>query len=299
MRYAAIDIGSNAARMLISEVRLYKDGSPDFTKVSLVRFPLRLGFDVFEHGKINKKKKAKIVEAMKAYKYIMKVYDIEHYAAVATSAMRDAENGIEIANKIRKSVGIDINIIDGAQEAELLFETQLAENFDRKNTYVYVDVGGGSTEVIFFKNHKIIDKKSFNVGTIRLLKQQVSDESWDSMKNYVKKKASKKMIMVGSGGNINKLFSLSKQQKGTALHKDVIKDYYHRLKKMSVEDRIHFFKLRQDRADVIVPALKIYSSIMRWGGFEDVLVPQVGLVDGIIKKLYVENSFTAMKGKKR
>lgn len=296
MRFAAIDIGSNAARMLVSEVRLYKDGSPDFTKVSLVRFPLRLGFDVFQEGVISKEKKKKVEEAMKAYKYIMKVYDIEHYAAVATSAMRDAKNGKEIVAQIKDKIGIDIKIIDGAYEAELLFETQLTESFDRKKTYMYVDVGGGSTEVIFFKNNEIAAKRSFNVGTIRLLKEQVSDDEWDEMKSFVKKKSSKgQMQMVGSGGNINKVFSISKQQKDSPLHISIMKDYYSRLKKMNVADRIHFYKLREDRADVIVPALKIYTSIMRWGGFKDVLVPQVGLVDGIIKKLYIENSFTSMK----
>lgn len=237
---------------------------------------------------------------MNAYKYIMKVYDIKHYAAVATSAMRDASNGQDIADKIKKKIGLDIEIIDGAYEAELLFETQLSESFDRRKSYMYVDVGGGSTEIIFFKKNKIASKKSFNVGTIRLLKEQVSDQEWDDMKAFVKEKtANSNMQMVGSGGNINKVFSLSKQAKGSAMHLSVLKDYYTRLKKMSVADRIHFYKLRHDRADVIVPALKIYTSVMRWGGFEDVLVPQVGLVDGIIKKLYIKNSFTAMKAKKK
>ncbi len=298
MRLAAIDIGSNAARLLITDVSTYKDGSPDFTKVSLVRIPLRLGIEVFDIGKIPPNKEEKLFQSIAAYKHLMDVFDVKHYKAIATSAMRDAKNGQRIADKIFKETGVDIEIITGHGEAELLFETQLAENFSSKNYYLYSDVGGGSTEITLFKKNKVIANDSFNVGTIRLLKDKVAEEELVRMKKFIKKqvKGKSKVIAVGSGGNINKVFSLSKQKLGRPLSIDVLQRYFSDLKGMSVQERIHFYKLREDRADVIVPALRIYLSVLKWGGFNKILVPQVGLVDGIVKKLYHQNAFTAMKG---
>jgi exopolyphosphatase/guanosine-5'-triphosphate,3'-diphosphate pyrophosphatase len=299
MKYAAIDIGSNAARLFISEVRIYSDGSPDFTKVSLVRVPLRLGFEVFETGEISPVKSEKLLQTIHAYKHLLDVFDVDHCEAVATSAMRDAKNGLSLVKRIKKETNIDIQIISGKQEAELLLETQLRENFSPNNYYLYADVGGGSTEVTVFKSAKILAQESFNVGTIRWLKDKVQESELQHMQQFIKKvsKKHKNMIAVGSGGNINKVFSISKQKHGTPLGMDLLRFYYKDLKKMSVQDRIHNYKLRHDRADVIVPALKIYLSIMKWGSFSEILVPQVGLVDGIIKKMYTENSFTALKGK--
>jgi exopolyphosphatase/guanosine-5'-triphosphate,3'-diphosphate pyrophosphatase len=299
MKYAAIDIGSNAARLFISEVRIYSDGSPDFTKVSLVRVPLRLGFEVFETGEISPVKSEKLLQTIHAYKHLLDVFDVDHCEAVATSAMRDAKNGLSLVKRIKKETNIDIQIISGKQEAELLLETQLRENFSPNSYYLYADVGGGSTEITVFKSAKILAQESFNVGTIRWLKDKVQESELQHMQQFIKKvsKKHKNMIAVGSGGNINKVFSISKQKHGTPLGMDLLRFYYKDLKKMSVQDRIHNYKLRHDRADVIVPALKIYLSIMKWGSFSEILVPQVGLVDGIIKKMYTENSFTALKGK--
>ena len=298
MRLAAIDIGSNAARLFISEVRIYTDGSPDFTKVSLVRVPLRLGFEVFDTGEISPTKAEKLLQTVHAYKHLLDVFDVKHCEAVATSAMRDAKNGPELVRQILEETGIDISIITGKQEAELLLETQLRENFSSDKNYLYADVGGGSTEITVFKSSKIIAQQSFNVGTIRWLKDQVKQEELVSMKEFIRDivKEHKEVYAVGSGGNINKVFSLSKQKVGLPLSMDLLRVYYKDLKKMSVQERIHSYKLREDRADVIVPALKIYLSILKWGNFTEILVPQVGLVDGIIKKMYNENAFTAMKG---
>lgn len=299
VRYAAIDIGSNAARLFISEVRIYTDGSPDFTKVSLVRVPLRLGFEVFDSGEISEQKAEKLLQTIHAYKHLLDVFDVKHCQAVATSAMRDASNGNFLVDKIKAETGISIEIISGKQEAELLLETQLRENFSPDNYYLYADVGGGSTEITIFKSSKIIAQQSFNVGTIRWLKDRVLEEELAAMQQFIKKmtKKHKNVYAVGSGGNINKVFSISKQKHGMPISLDLLRFYYKDLKKMSVQERIHSYKLREDRADVIVPALKIYLSILKWGSFNEILVPQVGLVDGIIKKMYNENAFTSLKGR--
>lgn len=299
MRLAAIDIGSNAARLFISEVRIYSDGSPDFTKVSLVRVPLRLGFEVFDTGTISEMKAEKLMQTIRAYKHLLDVFDVRHCEAVATSAMRDARNGQELVKKIKAETAIDIQIISGKQEAELLLETQLRENFSPDNFYLYADVGGGSTEITIFKSSKILAQQSFNVGTIRWLKDSVKQEELLAMKEFIRSivKDKQNVLAVGSGGNINKVFSLSKQKHGLPLSMDLLRVYYKDLKKISVQERIHSYKLREDRADVIVPALKIYLSILKWGGFNEILVPQVGLVDGIIKKMFNEKSFTSLKGR--
>jgi len=301
MKLAAIDIGSNAARLFISEVGIYTDGSPDFTKVSLVRVPLRLGFEVFDTGEISTLKAEKLLQTIHAYKHLLDVYDVSLCKAVATSAMRDASNGQQLVKQIKEETDIDIEIISGKQEAELLLETQLRENFSADNYYLYADVGGGSTEITIFQSSKILAQESFNVGTIRWLKDQVKEEELSAMQSFIKKttKKYKGVLAVGSGGNINKVFSLSKQKTGLPISLDLLRFYYKDLKKMSIQDRIHNYRLRHDRADVIVPALKIYLSILKWGNFSEILVPQVGLVDGIIKKLYTENYFTSLKGKRK
>ncbi len=299
MRLAAIDIGSNAARLFISEVRIYTDGSPDFTKVSLVRVPLRLGFEVFETNEISTQKSEKLLQTIHAYKHLLDVFDVEHCKAVATSAMRDAKNGKALVEKILDQTGIHVRIISGKEEAELLLETQMSENFNPNNHYLYADVGGGSTEITVFKNVQIIEQQSFNVGTIRVLKDKVRAEELEAMKAFITQiiETKKNVFAVGSGGNINKVFSISKLKPGTPMGEDLLRLYYKDLKKMTVQERIHNYKLREDRADVIVPALKIYLSILKWGHFDEILVPQVGLVDGIVKKMYNEKAFTALKGR--
>jgi len=285
---AAIDIGSNAARLLISEASVYKDGSVDYTKLTLLRIPLRLGFDVFSKGHITDKKRKKLVDTIKIYKLLMDIYEVEDFKACATSAMRDATNGPDIMREIVEETGIDIQIISGMEEATILYETHIADNLNTNKSYLYVDVGGGSTEVTLFANNQTIFKESFNIGTIRLLNDKVSEEQWDHMKWYIKThvKDYQPLEAIGTGGNINKIFSLSKRKEGKPLALDLIKDYYKELSASTVTERMHLYNLRSDRADVIVPALQIYTSIMRWAGATEIYVPKIGLADGLIRMLY-------------
>lgn len=288
MRLAAIDIGSNAARLLIQDITTYKDGSLDYTKVNLLRVPLRLGFDVFESGIISEYKTNELIETLKAYRHLMKVYDVKSYRACATSAMRDAKNGKEIVARVQKEIGLNIEIITGSQEAEILYETHLAEKLDNKSNYLYIDVGGGSTELTLYSNNKVTYKQSFNIGTIRLLKNKVDVAIWDEMKVALKKYCKSNTVAIGSGGNINKVFSISKRKNGKPLSLDILKEYYKEMNVLSVEERIHKYGFKEDRADVIVPALNIYTTVMRWANISEIFVPQIGLADGIIKLLYKE-----------
>ena len=290
MRLAAIDIGSNAARLLISDVILDSKGQPQFNKINLVRVPLRLGFDVFEKGKISDEKKYMIVQTIKAYKHLLNVYDVKDLKACATSAMRDATNSEEVLRKIKTETGIDINVISGDDEATYIYQNHIAENLDKEHSYLYIDVGGGSTELTFFSNGKLRYKESFNIGTIRLLKNMVTENDWIEMKDHLRNntKSSLPMIAIGSGGNINKVFSLSKRKEGKPLSHELLKDYLKELSSFSVEERIRLYKLREDRADVIVPALQIYVNVMRWANISEIYVPKIGLADGLIQSLYEE-----------
>ncbi|MFN4808366.1 MAG: exopolyphosphatase [Bacteroidota bacterium] len=292
MRLAAIDIGTNACRLLISEVITPDNGSPRFNKLNLVRVPLRLGFDVFETGEISKPKKGMILQTMKAYAHLMNAYRVDRHIAVATSAMRDAKNRSEVVRKIFLETGINIQVISGDFEASLIYESHIAENLNKDNSYLYIDVGGGSTEVTFFSNNQLVYKRSFNIGTIRLLKDMVQEEDWDIMKNEIRTnvKGIKNIIAIGTGGNINKVFSLSKKKDGKSLDINLLRDYYKEFSSCSLEDRIRNYNLREDRADVIVPALLIYIQIMKWADIEEILVPKIGLADGLIQHLYTEFS---------
>ena len=290
MRLAAIDIGSNAARLLISEVTTDANGAAKFNKIDLIRVPLRLGFDVFEKGEISEHRIDMIMQTMKAYKHLLNVYEVKHLKACATSAMRDAKNGIEIINKIKNETGIEIEIISGSDEASFIYENHVAENLDKDHSYLYIDVGGGSTELTFFSNNKLVFKDSYNIGTIRLLKNKVNEAAWDEMKNNLKEKTKghKQVTAIGSGGNINKIFSLSKRKEDKPLPLDLLRDYYKELGNVSLIDRINIYKLKEDRADVIVPALQIYINAMRWAGSDEIYVPRIGLADGLIQHLYEE-----------
>jgi exopolyphosphatase/guanosine-5'-triphosphate,3'-diphosphate pyrophosphatase len=289
MKLAAIDIGSNAARLLITEV-IDDNGKPQFNKLNLVRVPLSLGFDVFEYGTITKEKRGMVLQTMKAFAHLIKAYDVQHVKACATSAMRDASNSNDIIRKVKLEAGIEINIITGDQEASFIYENHIAENLDKAHSYLYIDVGGGSTELTFFSEGKLKYKESFNIGTIRLLKGQVDDSSWTEMKEHLKQntKSSLPMIAIGSGGNINKVFSLSKKKEGKPLSLELLKDYYKELSAFTLEQRIKIYKLREDRADVIVPALQIYINVMRWADMTEIFVPKIGLADGLIQSLYAE-----------
>lgn len=290
MRLAAIDIGSNAARLLISEVTTDINGIAKFNKIDLIRVPLRLGFDVFEKGEISEHRIDMISQTMKAYKHLLNVYEVKHLKACATSAMRDAKNGIEIIKKIKNETGIAIEIISGSDEASFIYENHVAENLDKDHSYLYIDVGGGSTELTFFSNNKLVFKDSYNIGTIRLLKNKVKEDAWDEMKNSLKEKTKghKKVTAIGSGGNINKIFSLSKRKEDKPLPLELLRDYYKELANVSLTDRINIYKLKEDRADVIVPALQIYINAMRWAGSDEIYVPRIGLADGLIQHLYEE-----------
>jgi len=289
---AAIDIGSNAARLLISETSVYKDGTVDYTKLNLLRIPLRLGFDVFDNGFISEDKKQQLIETLKAYRHLMNIYKVEAVKACATSAMRDASNSKEILEEVKRLTGLDIKVISGQEEANIIYETHIADNLSANKSYMYIDVGGGSTEVSLFSQNHTIFKESFNIGTIRLLHQQVSNEQWEHMKWYIKThvKNYQPVEAIGTGGNINKIFSISKRKEGKPLPLDLLKDYYKELSYTTIEDRKHLYQFRSDRADVIVPALQVYISIMRWANADEIYVPKIGLADGLIKMLYKERS---------
>jgi len=297
VKLAAIDIGSNAARLLISEVTVDDKGAAKFNKIDLIRVPLRLGFDVFEKGEISNHRIDMISQTMKAYKHLLNIYEVKHLKACATSAMRDAKNGIAVIKKIKKETGIEIEIISGSDEAAFIYENHIAENLDKEHSYLYIDVGGGSTELTFFSNNKLVFKDSYNIGTIRLLKNKVSDDLWDEMKESIKLKTKghKEVTAIGSGGNINKIFSLSKTKEGKPLSIELLRDYYKELSNVSLEDRINTYKLKEDRADVIVPALQIYINVMRWAGAIEIYVPRIGLADGLIQHLYEEIKLQIIK----
>jgi exopolyphosphatase / guanosine-5'-triphosphate,3'-diphosphate pyrophosphatase len=290
VRLAAIDIGSNAARLLITDVISGPQNIPDFIKVVLVRVPLRLGFDVFDKGEISPAKTEKIIKTIKAYKLLLDVYEVKHLKACATSAMRDAANAGEIIKRVTAETGIDIHVISGQEEASFIYENHVAENMTDAESYLYIDVGGGSTELTFFSDGKLIFKESFDIGTIRLLKNQVNESAWDAMKEFILKKTKgyHHVTAIGSGGNINKIFSLSKRKEGKPLTLDLLRDYYKEFNAMTLVQRVSMYKLREDRADVIVPALLIYINIMRWADAQEIFVPKIGLADGLIHTLYEE-----------
>jgi exopolyphosphatase/guanosine-5'-triphosphate,3'-diphosphate pyrophosphatase len=292
VRLAAIDIGSNAARLLIAEVTQDKEGKTCFNKLNLIRVPLRLGFDVFEKGEISKEKRGMVLQTMKAYGHLINAYGVKNVIACATSAMRDAANSADLIRKVKLETGLEIEIISGDLEASIIYENHVAENMDTEHSYMYIDVGGGSTELTFFADGKLVFKQSFNIGTIRLLKDMVNDAQWNEVKETIKTKTKgyKKIVAIGTGGNINKIFSLSKKKDGKPLNLDLLKDYYKEIGSVSLEDRINLYKLRGDRADVIVPALQIYINVMRWSDTDEIYVPKIGLADGLIQHLYSELS---------
>ena len=289
MRLAAIDIGSNAARLLISDVRESSDEpKPVFNKLNLIRVPLRLGFDVFENRTISPQKEEMIINTLKSYKYLLRVYDVNHYKACATSAMRDATNSADIIRQVKEETGIVIEILSGDEEALVIYENHIAENLDKDHAYLYIDVGGGSTELTLFNNNQIVFKQSFDIGTIRLLKNQVEEGHWMKLKDFIREKTKipKDIVAIGTGGNINKVFSISKKKDGKPLNLELLKDYCREFGSFNVVDRMRIYNLREDRADVIVPALQIFINVMRWSNVDEIFVPKIGLVDGLIQHLY-------------
>ncbi len=287
-KYAAIDIGSNAVRLLIANIIEQKGKPAQFKKSSLVRVPIRLGSDVFVNGIISEENKVRMLDTMTAFKLLMKSHKVVAYKACATSAMREAENGQEFAKVISKKAGISIDIIDGEEEAAIIAATDLHSYIKEDKTYLYVDVGGGSTEFSVFHNGKTVASKSFKIGTVRLLNDIVKKEAWFEVENWIKTvtKGYDKMDLIGSGGNINKIFKVSGKALGKPLTYFYLTSYYNKLQTYSYEERITELELNQDRADVIIPATRIYLSAMKWSGAKDIYVPKIGLSDGIIKSVY-------------
>lgn len=290
LRYAAIDIGSNAVRLLIADITQSESGY-GFKKNTLVRVPLRLGDDAFLDHQISAKKIDDLIKTMSAFKNLMDVYHVSKYLACATSAMREAANGDEIIKIIKEKTDIDLEIIEGQREANIIYSNHIEENLDSKKNYLYIDVGGGSTELSVFVNKQPQASKSFNIGTIRILDNQDKDETWDEMKDWVKSntKDLKNLAGIGTGGNINKLFRMSGEKEDMPLTFLKLKTMYNELNAYSLKERITLLKLNQDRADVIIPACEIYLTLMKWTGIKQIYVPKVGMVDGIINLLIEEN----------
>ena len=230
------------------------------------------------------------MQTMKAFKHLINAYEVKHTMACATSAMRDARNAADIIRKVKLETDIAIEVISGDKEAGLVFENHIAETLDKDHSYMYIDVGGGSTEISFFSNGKLIFKESFNIGTIRLLQDKVNEKTWEVMKEIIKTvtKEQKEVMAIGSGGNINKIFSMSKRKEGKPITLELLRDYHRELSSVSLAERIRLYSLRPDRADVIVPALLIYINAMRWAGATEMYVPKIGLVDGLIHHLWDE-----------
>jgi len=287
-KYGAIDIGSNAVRLLISNI-IEEEGKPAvFKKNSLVRVPIRLGADVFLKGEVSDYNQQRMLDTMMAFSFLMKSHGVVRYKACATSAMREAANSEVLVNKINEACNISIDVIGGEEEAAIIAETDLHTFIDPNKTYLYVDVGGGSTEFSIIHNGKKVKSKSFKIGTVRLLNDIVKNETWVELEQWIKENTRQyyKIALIGSGGNINKIFKISRKDIYKPLSYFYLTNYYKTLQSYCYEERITKLNLNQDRADVIIPATRIYLSAMKWSGAKDIFVPKIGLSDGIIKSIY-------------
>ena len=287
MKFAAIDIGSNAVRLLFSQV-IEDKKTNTFKKDALFRVPLRLGEDVFVNGEISKDKISSLVDTMIAFKFLIKAYKPMNYMACATSAMREAGNKNEVLKKIKKESGIKLKVISGKEEADIIYSNQIAEKLDKDGTYLYIDVGGGSTELTLISESRILSSQSFNIGTVRFLKKKELKSEWMKMEKWLKVNTIlyNSISGIGSGGNINKIFRMSGTKDGKPLSLKNLKRIFNELKAHTLEERITELGLRPDRADVIIPAANIFLSVMKWAKIKNLYVPQVGLSDGIIHVLY-------------
>lgn len=291
-KYGAIDIGSNAIRLLIASVKVYGDNEPVFKKISLIRVPIRLGEDVFIKGDISEENIARMIDTMRSYDLLMKTHKVRSYKAYATSAMREANNGKEVRDHILAQTGINIEIIDGSNEAAIIAATDLKNIIDSNKVYLYVDVGGGSTEFTLFANGVEIASESFKIGTVRLLHSMVDAGMWEQVEKWIKEKtAGYAMVeLIGSGGNINNIFKSSGKQLTKPLTYFYLSRYYKTLQSYSFEERMYYLNLNQDRADVIIPACLIYLNAMKWSKANHIYVPKIGLTDGIIKSIFNADS---------
>jgi exopolyphosphatase / guanosine-5'-triphosphate,3'-diphosphate pyrophosphatase len=296
VRYAAIDIGSNAVRLLIANI-LENKGKLTFKKDTLLRVPLRLGDDSFLQNRISARKEKDLCQTITAFSHLMQVFKVSEYMACATSAMRDAGNGQEVTERIRRETGIKIHIINGTQEAGIIYSTHIEEYLDEKKSYLYVDVGGGSTELTVFNKGRMMASSSFNIGTIRMLDNKDTEGEWTSLREWIREytRGFKPLYGIGTGGNINKLFRLSGEKEDKPITLSKIRSLYLLLNSYSLKERITVLDLNQDRADVIIPACEIYMSVMKWAGVKQMYVPRVGLVDGIIRMLIDKNRATLEK----
>lgn len=287
MKFAAIDIGSNAVRLLFCNV--YEDKrETSFKKAELIRVPIRLGEDSFLQGRISSAKEEKLVTAMKGFKSLMDVYEVADYRACATSAMRDAENRYDVVDRVRRESGIKIEIIDGKTEADIIYSNHIEEHLDKDTNYLYIDIGGGSTEITLFSKNKAVVSQSFNVGTIRMLHNRIDKEYWSYFKNWVREITAgyKPLVAIGSGGNINKLFKMTGRKPNKPLAVPKLRSLCELIESYSYEERIQVLGLNPDRADVIIPASKILLSVLKKAEIEKIIVPQIGLSDGIVHQLY-------------
>ena len=291
LRFAAIDIGSNAARLLISSVTGFEQGEEIyFKKAALVRSPLRLGFDAFVNQELSVDRMDKLIHSMIAYKHLIAAYGVISIRACATSAMREVKNNEDIIRRVKNYSGIEIEIISGHQEAQMVYDTQIAKNFPQDRPYLYIDVGGGSTEISIIDQGIVIASKSFKIGTIRLLNNLVQDSLWQKMETWVSNNTKNhyNLAGIGLGGNISKIYKILKKPKHTPLLRYEIGRLYDELEILSLEERIRHYDMKTDRADVIVPAAQIFKNVMSWANCQEVFVPKVGLADGIIRQLYKE-----------
>ena len=291
-KYAAVDIGSNAIRLLIATV-IEKEGFPtQFKKTSLVRLPIRLGADVFLKGNVSPGNYQRLLDAMHAYSLIIKTHKVVAFRACATSAMREAKNGKEIVSKLKAATGIDIQIIDGNDEAAIIASTDLKQLISDNKVFLYVDVGGGSTEFTVFANGKNIASHSFKLGTVRIINGMVEDTMWEQAQQWVTQhtKAYSKINVIGSGGNINSIYRFSEKKVGQPLSYLFMSNFYEKVKQYDYNQRVFELKMNPDRADVIIPATRIYLSAMKWAKAKNMYVPKIGLADGIVKQLYNERN---------
>ena len=290
MRYAAIDVGSNAVRLLIAEI-IENNGSISFKKNTLIRVPVRLGDDAFLDKKLSEKKVDDLLKSMKAFRNLMDVYKVKDYMACATSAMREAKNGQQVAELIKTEADIDLQVVHGESEAKIIYASHAELNIDKSKNYLYIDVGGGSTELSLFSNGNLVASQSFNLGTIRILDNQDKEETWNEMKDFIREhtRAFKTIYGIGTGGNINKLYKLSQEKDGVALSYLKLRALYNYLDSFSLKDRINVLGLNQDRADVIIPACEIYLTVLKCANIKSIYVPTVGMVDGIIQTLIEKN----------
>jgi exopolyphosphatase/guanosine-5'-triphosphate,3'-diphosphate pyrophosphatase len=287
MVFAAIDIGSNAIRLLFCRVYIV-DGKPHFNKEELIRMPVRLGEDVFLDKNISNSKADKLVMSLKGFASLIKAYDVKDYRAVATSAMRDAGNGHEIITRIKNETGLIVEIIDGKNEAALVFSNHIEQLLNPKHAYLYIDVGGGSTELTLYFDNKVIAAKSFNIGTVRMLLDKVDKDEMEEMRVWLKRNTVgiHPLFGIGSGGNINKIYKMSGKKETKHLSYERLKGIYDMLCSYTYQERIERLDLKPDRADVIIPAAKIFLTVMKNANIERVFVPQVGLSDGIVHQMY-------------